>query len=150
MKSIEHTGTFEMAVPVSTLFPLFSPEGERSWVPGWEYENLMGTAELSEDYVFLTKAHDHGTTVAIWLVKRYDREAHLVEFYKVEPDDKVGVVKVKCTRLAAEKSEVEVTYKYLALSPTGERFVSGFTNAVFEAFIGEWQELLTRYFASRC
>ena len=25
----------------------------------------MGTTELSEDYVFLTKTHDHGTTDAI-------------------------------------------------------------------------------------
>ena len=149
MKSIEHTKTFEMALPVSTLFPLFSPEGEKHWVPGWDYQNVMGTTELSEDDVFLTTSHDHGATDAIWLVKRYDREAHLVEFYKVEPNEKVGVVKVRCTALSADRSTVEVSYKYLALSATGEDFVSGFTSAVFEEFIGEWQRLLSNYFASR-
>jgi hypothetical protein len=70
MKSIEHTKTFEMVLPVSILFPLFSPE-------------------------------------------------------------------------------VGVSYKYLALSATGESFVSEFTNAVFEEFIGEWQTLLSNYLASR-
>ena len=90
MKSIEHTRAFEMALPVSELFPLFSPEGEKEWVPGWDYQNVMGTTELSEDYVFLTKSHDHGATDAIWLVKKYEREAHLVEFYRIEPSDKVG------------------------------------------------------------
>jgi len=149
MKSVEHTKTFEMALPVSTLFPLFSPEGERKWVPGWDYQDLMGTTELSEDYVFLTTSHDHGTTDAIWLVKRYDQKAHLVEFYKVEPEDKVGVVRVKCTELTAERSEVEVTYKYMALSAAGESFVSGFTSTIYEEFIQEWQTLLSNYFASK-
>ncbi len=149
MKSVEHTKTFEMAQPAATLFPLFSPEGEKNWVPGWDYQNLMGTTDLAEDYVFLTQSHDHGTTDAIWLVKRYDRKAHLVEFYKIEPGDKVGVIKVKCTEITTEKSEVEVSYKYLALSATGESFISGFTSAVFDEFIGKWQTLLSNYFASR-
>ena len=149
MKSIEHTRAFEMALPVSELFPLFSPEGEKYWVPGWEYQNVMGTTDLSEDYVFLTKSHDHGTTDAIWLVKKYEREAHLVEFYRIEPGDKVGLVKVKCTELAAGRTEVEVTYRYIALSETGERFISGFTAEAYKEFIGEWQELLRDYFASK-
>jgi hypothetical protein len=53
MKSISRTQTFEMHVPVAELFPLFSPEGATSWVPGWAYENVMGTSELCEGYVFL-------------------------------------------------------------------------------------------------
>ncbi len=149
MKSIEHTRAFEMALPVSELFPLFSPEGEKYWVPGWEYQNVMGTTDLSEDYVFLTKSHDHGATDAIWLVKKYEREAHLVEFYRIEPGDKVGLVKVKCRELAAGRTEVEVTYRYIALSETGERFISGFTAEAYKEFIREWQKLLRDYFASK-
>ncbi len=34
MKSISHTKAFEMALPIAELFPLFSPEGEKYWVPG--------------------------------------------------------------------------------------------------------------------
>ena len=65
MKSICHTKSFEVDAAIATLFPLFSPEGERQWVPGWEYQNVMGTTELSEDYIFLTQAHDHGASYAI-------------------------------------------------------------------------------------
>ena len=54
-----------MDIPIAELFPLFSPEGEKLWVPGWDYENIMGTTALSEDYVFLTKIHDHATRDAI-------------------------------------------------------------------------------------
>jgi len=146
MKSISHTRAFEIAQPVAKLFPLFSPEGEKYWVPGWDYDNVMGTTELCEDYVFLTKTHDHGTTDAIWLVKKYDRQAWLVEFYKIEPGDKAGVVTVQCTELGAARTNVEVTYKYTALSATGERFVEGFTEAAYAEFIAEWQTLLADYF----
>jgi len=127
---------------------LFSPEGEKSWVPGWDYENVMGTIELAEDYVFLTKTHDHGTTDAIWVVKKYDTKSHFVEFYKIEPEDKIGIVTVECTELEAARTKIQVTYKYMALSKTGEVFVSGFNESAYEEFIGEWQTLLSNHFQS--
>lgn len=138
-----------MAVPIADLFPLFSPEGERCWVPGWDYENVMGTTELSEDYVFLTKTHDHGTTDAIWIVKRYDPERHFVQFYKIEPEEKIGIVTVKCTQLEAVRTKVQVTYEYIALSAAGEKFVTEFNEGVYAEFIGEWQTLLSNYFKAK-
>jgi len=148
MKAISHTKSFEMAISVEKLFPLFSPEGEKSWVPGWDYENVMGTTELAEDYIFLTKTHDHGTTDAIWVVKKYDPKSHFIQFYKIEPEDKVGVVTVECTELETTRTKVQITYKYIALSATGEVFISGFDDSAYEEFIGEWQTLLSKHFAS--
>ncbi len=149
MKSVSRNKAFEIAISIKDLFPLFSPEGEKYWVPGWDYENVMGTTELSEDYVFLTKAHDHRTKDAIWIVKKYDPRSHFVQFYKIEPGDKIGVVTVKCSEQEAERTSVEVTYKYIALSATGEGFVSEFSESVYEKFIGEWQTLLSNYFRSK-
>lgn len=149
MISISHTKAFEIATPIAELFPLFSPEGEKYWVPGWDYKNVMGTTELSEDYVFLTETHDHGTRNAIWIVKKYDPESHFIQFYKIEPEDKIGVVTVKCAELEAERTTVQVTYKYIALSATGERFVSGFSESAYQEFIAEWQTLLSNYFKSK-
>ena len=148
MKSISHTKTFKMDIPVAELFPLFSPEGEKHWVPDWDYVNVMGKTELSEDYVFLTKTHDHGTTDAIWIVKKYDPKSHFVQFYKVEPADKIGVVTVECTEQGPAKTNIQVTYKYLALSKTGEAFIDGFTERAYGEFMGEWQKLLSNYFES--
>ena len=138
-----------MAVPIEDLFPLFSPEGEKHWVPGWDYENVMGTTELSEDYIFLTKTHDHGTTDAIWIVKKFDPKSHFVQYYKIEPEDKIGVVTVKCTELDVERTKVQVTYKYTALSAVGEKFVSEFSDNVYEDFIYERQTLLTTHLKSK-
>lgn len=146
MESISHTKFFEMPVPVADLFPMFSPEGEKLWVSGWDYQNVMGTTQLSEDYIFLTETHDHGAKKAIWIVKRYEPNLHFVQFYRIEPEEKVGVVTVVCTELEATKTKVQVTYKYVALSASGEKFVVGFSESFFEEFINEWETLLLQHF----
>ena len=148
MNSIKHTTGFDIAQSVEDVFPLFGPEGEKLWVPGWEYENVMGTAELFEDYVFLTESHDHVSGKAIWLVKKYEPASWLIQFYRVEPEDKVGVVTVQCFRRSATQTRVLVSYEYIALSDKGRHFIEGFNEEVYAGFIGEWQDLLLAYFAS--
>ena len=149
MESIKHTAGFQIDQPIEILFPLFSAEGEKLWVPGWEYENIMGSSDLHEDYIFLTKNHDHASTDAIWLVKKYVPESHFVEFYKVEPEDKVGVISVQCTSMDDSLTQIEVSYEYIALSEKGNRFIDEFTAIEYEAFIGEWDSLLKSYFESK-
>lgn len=148
MNSVKHTAGFDIAQPVEKLFPLFTPEGEKLWVPEWDYENIMGTADLSEDYVFLTESHDHETGKAIWLVKKYDPASWMVQFYRIEPEDKVGVVTVQCFNKSAASTHVQVTYKYIALSDKGRHFIKSFDQDVYASFIDEWQELLLAYFES--
>jgi hypothetical protein len=59
----------------------------------------MRSTELHEDYVFVTKSHDHAASDAVWVVKRYEPEQHLVQFYKVEPGKKLGGIEVQCSEL---------------------------------------------------
>ena len=146
MNAISYTKFFEIPVPVADLFPLFSPEGEKLWVPGWDYQNVMESTQLAEDYVFLTETHDHNAQKAIWLVKRYKPSEHFVQFYRIEPEEKVGVITVVCTELEADRTKVQVTYKYMALSAAGESFISGFSEHVYEEFINEWETLLLKHF----
>lgn len=128
MSKVKHHAKFEIAQPVEKLFPLFSAEGERLWVPDWNYENIMGSTELHEDYIFLTNNHDHASTNAIWLVKKYEPENYLVQFYKVEPEDKVGIITVQCTQTDNSHTQVKVTYEYIGLSASGNKFIESFTS----------------------
>ncbi|GAB4359047.1 MAG: hypothetical protein Kow006_27920 [Gammaproteobacteria bacterium] len=148
MNRIKHTATFEIGHPAQELFPLFSPEGEKLWVPGWDYENVMGGTELHEDYLFITRSHDHAASDAVWVVKRYQPEEYRVQFYKVEPGQKVGVVDVQCFEEGEGSTRVQVSYEYIGLSPEGDAFIEGFDEAGYRAFIGEWKVLLDRYLAS--
>ena len=150
MSTVKHTADFEITQPIDILFPLFSAEGERLWVPGWDYENIMGASDLHEDYIFLTKNHDHASTGAIWLVKQYKPKSYFVQFYKVEPDDKVGIITVQCTKMHKSLTKVEVSYEYIGLSKKGDDFIESFTPAEYKEFIAEWNCLLVSYFESKC
>jgi len=83
------------------------------------------------------------------IVEKYDPDLHFVQYYKIEPEDKIGVVTVKCAELEAERTKVQVIYKHMALSATGEMFVSESSESAYEEFIGEWQTLLSNYFKSK-
>lgn len=150
MDLVKYTEDFQISQPVEILFPLFSAEGEKYWVPGWDYKNVMGTSDLHEDYVFLTKSHDHAARDAIWLVKKHQPDSHYVEFYRVEPEEKVGIISVKCTPISESETNVSVSYKYVALSESGREFVANFTSEEYKEFIGEWKQLLEKYFNASC
>ncbi len=92
MASVSHVAGFDLDQPVESVFPLFTPEGEKLWAPGWDYENVMGATALHEDYVFLTRTHDHAAAVAVWIVKKYEPDDYTVHYYKIEPQSKVGMV----------------------------------------------------------
>ena len=150
MRKVKHTETFEVAQPIETVFPLFSAEGEKLWVPGWDYENVMGSTKLHEDYIFLTKNHDHASTEAIWIVKRYEPESHRVQFYKIEPKDKIGIITIECTGAGTGHTRVQVSYQYVGLSQKGNSFIEGFTSTDYKAFIEQWHLMLDRFFDSKC
>lgn len=113
-------------------------------------KNIMGTTALHEDYIFVTENHDHAASDAIWLVKRHDPNSHYVEFYKVEPEDKVGIITVKCNSISRSETNVSVSYEYIALSKKGNAFVANFTSEDYKEFIGEWKQLLEKYFKAQC
>ena len=148
-RSISHTATFVINQAAGTLFPLFSPEGERLWVPGWEYDNILGNTRLHEDYVFVTQSHDHAATGAVWIVKSYDPQNCRVQYYKIEPNEKVGIIAVRCDPLDAHSTRVEVTYTYVGLSKSGNRFIAQFSEKQYQDFIEEWKMLLEAYFDTR-
>ncbi len=148
MSSVKHSKKFNVNQPIEILFPLFSAEGEKLWVPGWDYENVMGSTDLHEDYIFLTKNPDQSGTDAIWLVKRHKPESYFVQFYKVEPELKVGVITVKCTEIEKSLTEVEVTYEWTGLSDKGDEFIADFDSAHYEKFINIWETSLNTYFKS--
>ena len=144
-----YTEDFLIEKGVTSVFPLFTPEGEKLWAPGWDYTNIMGSEDLHPDDVFLTDSHDHRSTTAIWIVSSYDSADHFVSYYKVEPGEKIGKITVQCTEQNAERTIVKVTYKYIGLSESGNRFVADFTEKTYKTFIEEWCSLINAHFKEK-
>lgn len=167
MSTVKREASFKMHHPAEALFPLFSAEGEKDWVPGWDYENVMGGAtDLHEDYVFLTaghnkpehdEAHAHGhhssgdqaKDKTIWLVKKHDPSNFFVQFYRVEPGDKVAIISVQCKAYHEDVTEVTVAYEYIGMSKKGNDFVDHYTAEAHDEFIHHWHMHLTHYFEEK-
>ena len=52
-----------------------------------------------------------------------------------------------CGPSRSRSSKVEVTYKYIGLSESGNRFIARFTKKDYKAFIEDWKRLIEAYFA---
>jgi hypothetical protein len=148
MNSIQQTASFTLPDRLERIFQLFTPEGEKLWAPGWDYTPAIMDAEFNVDYVFLTGSHDHASTHAIWLVKRYEPDKGLIAYYRVEPGDKVGVVTVQCSEHGPDRTRVNVTYKYIPLTEKGQSFAAGYTEQAHRNFIAQWRKLLEDYLSS--
>jgi hypothetical protein len=142
---VSHTEEFSLAAGIERVFHLFSPEGEKLWAPGWDYINIIGSIELGQDYAFLTDTHDHRSARAIWIISDYDPDNQHVSYYKIEPDQKIGKITVRCFRQSPTSTRVKVTYKYIGLSDSGNLFVQGFAKEAYTEFIGEWRSQLHDY-----
>jgi hypothetical protein len=145
MSTIKNKTGFQINQSAGELFPLFSPEGEKLWIPGFDYENIMGSTEMHEDYIFFT----HGHPYDIWLVKRYEPSSYFIQFYWVEPFNVVSIVTVQCKPISAAMTEVEVSYDHVGLSEEGEDLINGRTKERFEAFMGNWKIWLEGYFEAK-
>ncbi|MFC2084701.1 hypothetical protein ACFLS9_06565 [Bacteroidota bacterium] len=144
--SCSYTSDFEIEQTPNLLFQLFTPEEEKLWVPGWDYENIMGTLDIHEDYIFLTKSHDHAANDAIWIVKKYLPEEFLVQYYRVEPQEKVGIITIRCDPVDNKRTRVFVTYKYFGLSESGNNFIQNFTQEDYDSYIENWKYLIESYY----
>ena len=71
-----------------------------------------------------------------------------MQFYKVEPGDKVGIITVHCTKINESQTQIDVSYEYIGLSKKGDEFIENFTATEYQAFIAEWNSLLVGYFKS--
>jgi len=131
------SGTVLVRGPLDSVFELFSPLGERAWVPDWNPELLHPPGvDWAEGQIFRTKG-EHGD--AIWIVTRLDRAAHSVEYHRVEPGRHVARVRVTCAGPRDGHTDVSVSYSFLGLSPEGSDEILAMTDAEYEEKMRRWQ-----------
>jgi hypothetical protein len=134
---VSRTGTFALPLPVADAFPLFSAEGERRWVPGWDPEYLHPTEPSNEaGTVFRTR---HGGDETVWLVLTYDPVAATAEYARFTPGSRAGTVQVRCAPLGERSTRVEVSYALTALTPSGNALLEALTPAAYAAMLEEWR-----------
>ncbi len=131
------TGGFTVGGPVDLVFSLFSPIGEKSWVPQWDPELLHPAGvEWERGLIFRTREE---TGDAIWIVTWLDHPGHRVEYYRVEPSRYVARVEVSCKAISAVETDVQTTYEFIGLSKEGNDHIATMTDEDYKAKMARWQ-----------
>jgi Polyketide cyclase / dehydrase and lipid transport len=133
------TGEDQVALPVERAWRLFTPEGERSWAPGWDPD--YGTAAVPDPapgVVFRTR---HGDVTTVWVMTHCEPGREL-RYARVAPDDHAGTIAVALAPVA-DGSLATVTYSLTALSDAGSRRLERFA-AGFPDLMTHWQTAIAR------
>ncbi len=136
---VRRSGSFSLGAAPCDAFRLFTAEGEREWVPGWE-PTLLGPAH-EPGLVFLTGA---GREATIWTVLEHDPRTFKHRYSRVTPALRAGTVEV-CLYREGRGCRVDLTYELTALPGAGDDALAGYSEAKFEAMLREWRDLLSAH-----
>jgi hypothetical protein len=141
-RTVTFRGRLVAAAAIDEVFPLFSPEGEKLWVPGWEPEFLHPPDPAWEEgQIFRTREE---TGEAVWVVTRLDRGEHRAEYHRVEPGRYVARVEVRCRPLDERRTEVSTAYTFVGLSESGNREIAAMTREAYDAKMSRWSDWIGR------
>ena len=145
-KGVTRHGLLAFDAPVDVVFPLFTPQGERHWVEGWDPQILFPRdRDIAEGMVFQTR--DHGNLLLTWTVTRYDEPYHAIAYNVVAPDLLVRRIEVRCRPLGPARTEVAVTDSYVGLSEHGNAFIDHLTEPEYAKKMAYWKERIGGYLA---
>ncbi len=133
------SGRFRLSLPAREAIWLFTPEGERSWVPGWSPTYPAGRPSETPGTVFTTTADGSKT---IWVVHAIDTDRYTAEYARVTPGCHAGTVRISCADTSAGRCVVSVTYD-LTLLPGGDpKAFDAYRDASFEGMMSRWSEAI--------
>lgn len=137
---VTETHTIRLPLPADRSFRLFTPEGERHWVPDWEPEYVHPASGHTEKGMVFVTHHDDETT--LWCLVDFDPDRRYSRYARVTPGSRFVLVEVQCMALNDESTAVSVTYTLTALSEAGNQAVAGFQGEAFRRMIDEWERLI--------
>jgi len=146
-RSVEFTGRFVVPAPIETAFDLFSPLGERRWVPGWNPELLHPPGEpWVRGQIFRTQ-EEAGD--AVWIVTTLRRDEHEVEYHRVESRRYVARVRVKCTATVDQRTEVSTSYGFIGLTAEGNDVIAAMTGESYAEKMKRWERWISEYLSQQ-
>jgi RimJ/RimL family protein N-acetyltransferase len=144
---VERTGDFPVPLPPEKALRLFSPEGERSWVVGWDPEYLHPNhASTAQGSVFRTA---HGGEETLWMILAYDPSRGEAEYMRVSPGSRMGTVRVKCRGEGEGRTRVIVTYALTGLSLAGNAVLTDLTPEKYTLMLSGWRDRIAEFLERR-
>jgi hypothetical protein len=135
------SGHFEVDLPAQEAIALFTPEGEKGWVPGWNPTYPVGEPSETPGTVFTTDVDGQET---IWLVQIIDTNEGRVAYSRVTPGNHAGTVQVSCEDAPDGGCVVSVTYDMSLLPGGASTELDAYDDGPFETMINDWSRAIAR------
>jgi len=146
-QQVARSGEFDLACGADQAFPFFSPEGERSWVPGWNPQPVFPTTiTFCRDTVF---RQGEGDEEAIWTIVDVDSKTHRAEYVRVAPASHSAHIVVEVQPLTSENSRVVVTYAITAFGKGSAPLLQAFSESAYAEKMRNWQRQISVDLESR-
>jgi hypothetical protein len=136
-RSIRLAGSITLRGPVGKVFPLFSPLGEKRWVPEWSPQLLHPPGAVWEEGMIFRTREETGD--AIWTVTRLDPGRHEVRYERVEPERYVARIEVRCSETAAGTTEASTVYEFVGLSRKGNDEIAAMSQEGYAEKMARWE-----------
>ncbi|MGB5566490.1 MAG: SRPBCC family protein [Acidimicrobiia bacterium] len=138
---LQSFGHFDVALPAADAIGLFTPEGERAWVPGWDPAYPARQPSEDSGTVFVTISDGVETA---WVVLEIDRSGATAAYARITLGHHAGVVRVGCTDTAAGHSTVSVTYD-LTLLGNDPAELDAHADDRFELMMKAWSDAIAAH-----
>jgi hypothetical protein len=133
------SGSFALERSARNAIGLFTPEGEREWVPEWDPFYPDGNASEGPGTIFTTHAHGAQT---IWVILEIDRARWRSAYARVTPGHHAGTVRVHCIDADPGRCRVHVEYDMSLLPGADSVGMHGYGSDAFESMLIEWKTLI--------
>lgn len=144
-KRISKEATFMVHASIDAAFPLFTPLGEKKWVPGWEPTFLYPeNGAMEEGMVFRTAGHFVEEPDYHWIVARYLLEQYHVE-YVVSTANRYWVITVQCENYDADITKTTVRYTYIGFNELGNELSEQASAKMFQNDLKDWEQAINHY-----
>jgi polyketide cyclase/dehydrase/lipid transport protein len=131
-RTVLRTTEITVDLPPQQAMELFTAEGERRWVDGWDSQYPDADRREGPGAVFTTEHAGHQTT---WIMVDHGPES--VRYARVTHGMTAGTVAVDVVESDEHSTRVRVTYDLTALSSAGESWLDAF-DADYDSAIGGW------------
>lgn len=140
------SGQFVVELPAAQAIGLFTPEGERAWVPDWNPAYASGEPCEAPGTVFTT---DTGGVYTIWVIIEIDRVANAAAYARVTPGRHAGTVRVRCVDGAQGTSIVTVDYDMSPLDGGDPADLHVYGTVGFNNMMDEWARAVAAHLETR-
>ena len=120
---VRRTAELVVSAPLERAFPLFTPEGERLWAPGWNPVHQFPADGTAVAGAVFSTVDDEGRST-LWVIVDWQPERHHLRYARITPGHRAGTVEVDCRARDERSTIVRVTYELTSLSRQGDEELS--------------------------